>query len=134
MRVPFALSKRSALLSLTALAASAAVLGMLPRASGIFPQGTQPLSAILLVLGLAFLVTWAVGKLGKRVQGAVGLGCPVPIQVTGVKALGQGKTLLVVEVEGERFLLSSGKDGVELLARLGDARFESREQDRETRE
>lgn len=32
--------------------------------------------------------------------------------------MGQGKALLLVDVDGERFLLCSGKDRVELLARL----------------
>lgn len=42
----------------------------------------------------------------------------VPIQLLGSRGLGDGRTLLVVDVAGERFLISSGRDSVALLSKL----------------
>jgi flagellar biogenesis protein FliO len=45
------------------------------------------------------------------------------IHILGVKGLGHGQSLLVVEVAGERFLLGACKDKIVYLARLtGDER------------
>ncbi|MGQ9655136.1 MAG: flagellar biosynthetic protein FliO [Thermodesulfobacteriota bacterium] len=45
----------------------------------------------------------------------------VPIQLLGSRGLGDGRTLLVVDVAGERFLISSGRDSVVLLSKLARA-------------
>lgn len=97
---------------------------------GNLSRGLEPLGGILLVIGLAFLVPWTLKSLGNRLpqnsflQGSL-------IEVKGAKPVGQGRTLLVVEVEGERFLLCSGKENVEFLAKLSNAQKEGPMQEEE---
>jgi flagellar biogenesis protein FliO len=79
--------------------------------------GLESMGAILLVLGLAFLAPWALRLISNRLHQGAGAS-DLPIQVRGVRPMGQGRSLLIVEVEGERFLLCSGKERMELVAKL----------------
>jgi flagellar biogenesis protein FliO len=80
-------------------------------------RGLESLGAILFVLGLAFLAPWGLKLISSRLQQGTGAS-DLPIHVRGVRPMGQGRSLLVVEVEGERFLLCSGKERMELVAKL----------------
>lgn len=92
--------------------------------AGNLSRGLEPLGGVLFVMGLAFVLPWALKSLGNRLpQSSVFQSCL--IEVKGVKPVGQGRTLLVVEVEGERFLLCSGKENVEFLAKLSGAEKQS---------
>ncbi len=100
----------------------AAVMGALLWAMGSgfpkqVPRALEPLGGILFVTGLAFLVPWALKSIGNRLPQGTGLQGSL-IEIKGAKPVGQGRSLLVVEVEGEKFLLCSGRDGLEMLARL----------------
>lgn len=105
---------------LSAAAIGAALWAVSSAFPGNLSRGLEPLGGILLVMGLAFLVPWALKSLGNRLPQGSGFQTSL-IEVKGAKAVGQGRTLLVVEVEGERFLLCSGKENVELLAKLSNA-------------
>lgn len=130
MRLPLTHGRRGIALSLAVLAAGVVAWGLTLPSAGAISQGFQPLAATLLVVGLAFLATWGIGQLSLRVQGGE-LASPMLIHVRGVRPLGQGKALLVVDVDGERFLLCSGKDRVELLARLSRNQAEHKERGQE---
>lgn len=109
--------KRPLVWVLFAAAMGAALWGAGFALPGNLSRGLEPLGGILLVMGLAFLVPWTLRSLGSRLPQSPGLQNSL-IQVKGAKPVGQGRTLLVVEVEGERFLLCSGRENVELLAKL----------------
>lgn len=100
--------------------------------SGSLPKGLEPLGGILFVMGLAFLVPWGIKSMGSRLPQGPGVQGSL-IQIRGIKAVGQGRTLLVVDVEGERFLLCSGKENLELLARLSAVEQSSSTQQEEKR-
>jgi hypothetical protein len=84
---------------------------------GPIPGGAQAVGALLLVLGVAFVGIHGL-KRWSKVAARPAEGASVPIQVLGVRGLGDGRSLVVVDVEGERFLLSSGRDALKLLARI----------------
>lgn len=104
---------------LSTAAIGAVLWGASSGFQGNLSRGLEPLGGILLVMGLAFLVPWTLKSLGNRLPQSSGLQSCL-IEVKGARPVGQGRTLLVVEVEGERFLLCSGKENVELLAKLSN--------------
>ena len=73
--------------------------------------------ALFVVLGVLFLASNLARKFSSRLKGVLPKSS-VKIEVAGTKGIGGGRVLLVVEVAGESFLLSSGKEGVAMLARL----------------
>jgi flagellar biogenesis protein FliO len=84
-------------------------------------QGFQALGALLLVLGVAvvgvsILKAWTV-RAGVRRRSL-----QVPVEIVGGTSLGDGRSLLVVEVEGDRFLLGLSRNRVDLLSRLSAAK------------
>lgn len=82
--------------------------------------GVKALAAVIAVVCGAALACKGLGSwnpLGIRGPG----GSAVPIQLLGSRGLGDGRTLLVVDVAGERFLISSGRDSVVLLSKLAGA-------------
>jgi flagellar biogenesis protein FliO len=86
-------------------------------ASDTASNGLRAAAALLVVLGIAFLGTHGLKSWSQRGHGQA-RGASVPIHVLGAKGLGDGRSLLVVEVEGDRFLISQGRDAVVLLAQL----------------
>lgn len=79
--------------------------------------GFNPASATLAVLGLAFLIIWGLRKLSPHLQSTLPVATS-SIRLRATCPLGQGTSLVLVEVEGEKFLLSSSRDRLELVARL----------------
>jgi flagellar biogenesis protein FliO len=130
MNQVFSQRKRPLAWILSAAAVGAVLWGAGFSFQGNLSRGLEPLGGILFVMGLAFLLPWALKSLGNRLPQSSGLqGCL--IEVKGAKPVGQGRTLLVVEVEGERFLLCSGKENVELLAKLSSVQKQTSTQQEE---
>lgn len=83
-------------------------------------SGREGRTSLLLLAGLAGLAAtaprWS-GWLLQRRRGAVRSAAIDQIERC---SLGQGNTIHLVEVAGQRLLLSSSSNGVTLLARLGE--------------
>jgi flagellar biogenesis protein FliO len=87
-------------------------------------ESTDPLAggiragaALLLVIGIAYLGAQGFKKWSTR-TGAMTAASTVPINVIGARGLGDGKSLLVVEVAEERLLLGAGREGIVFLTQL----------------
>ena len=68
----------------------------------------------LLMLAVFGGVAWGI----RRFAGPVRLGGAQHIQVVGARRLDLNTTLYLVEVEGRRLLVGSGRDGARLVADL----------------
>ncbi len=99
---------------------SAAALIMRGDVSDPTSGGVKALGAAVAVVCGAALACKGLGRWSP-----LGMTAPsrnaVPIQLLGSRGLGDGRTLLVVDVAGERFLISSGRDSVVLLSKLAVA-------------
>ncbi len=75
----------------------------------------------LWAVGVAILMLLLFGGMAFAVRRFGGLGAPrgsANIQVVGARRLDLNATLYIVEVEGRRLLVSSGRDGARLVADL----------------
>jgi flagellar protein FliO/FliZ len=79
----------------------------------------QGLLALLLVLGLILALAWAARRFLPFLPQSMHKGDQ--IQVLSVRALGPRRSLHLVQVEGERFLIGSTDNGVQLIKDLGAA-------------
>lgn len=104
-----------ALLALGGLAAGGLLLNI--DAQKPLGGGLRAVAALVFVLGVLFVGSTLVKKFSSRL-GRVVPRSTVDIEVKGTRGIGSGRWLLVVQVAGESFLISSGRDGVELLAKL----------------
>jgi flagellar biogenesis protein FliO len=79
--------------------------------------GVRAVAALFLVLGIAVVgLQWLKKWQQQSLDG--GQGPAVPIRILGSRGLGDGRSLFVVDVAGERFLIGGGKEGIVNLARL----------------
>jgi flagellar biogenesis protein FliO len=88
-----------------------------PEASDVTSSGLRAVAALCVVLGLTFVGAHWVKKWAQR-TGHLGVHSGVGIQILGIKGLGSGRSILLVEVDGERLLLGAGRDTIVCLAHL----------------
>jgi flagellar biogenesis protein FliO len=107
-------------------AAALAFLGAVSRMESTDPMasGIRAVAALFLVLGV-FLLSVNLFKRWARGGGLLSLHESSPIEVRSVKPLGEGRSLLLVEVQGELLLLGATKFGITMLRALpGDGERE----------
>ncbi len=88
----------------------------LPPREGVL-HGLNPAGGTIVAVGLAFLAIWGLRKLSPHLNQTLP-GATSCIKLRGVCPVNQGMVLVLVEVEGEKFLLSSSRERLELIARL----------------
>ena len=96
-----------------ALMLGTAALGCVALA--LAPGGSGPLAARAGLAAVAIAVGW------RLVRGRADPVPPVAVRVAASVPLGHSGELLVVEVEGRRFLVAAGERPLSLLADLGPA-------------
>jgi len=83
--------------------------------SGLLAAGLKMMGALVVVLGIVLLLyAWARKKPGIFPATKTGA-----IKVVETRYLGPKKSLCLVAVRGEEFLLGVGQEKIELLSRLG---------------
>jgi|GEM_PF-1816780 len=88
----------------------------LPSREGVM-SGLNPAGGTIVAVGLAFLAIWGLRKLSPHLNQTLPAGTS-SIKLKAVCPVSQGMALVLVEVEGEKFLLSSSREKLELIARL----------------
>lgn len=90
----------------------------------------RPAVALLLVLGITVVGLNLLKGLGLF-PARTAKEAKTPILLLEAKGLGNGQTLLVVEVLGEYLLVATGKNGTTLIARLKEPKLSPREDELE---
>lgn len=73
--------------------------------------------SLFVILALLMAAAWILRRLQAR--GFVKLNAVSAINIVASRRLGLASSLLIVEAEGERFLVSSSRSGVTAIGRLG---------------
>ncbi len=86
--------------------------------------GVQTISTMLMplgvILGLLMAAAWLARRLRHgRFRGAV---MRPGIEILASRQMGLQSSLLIVEAEGQRFLLGAGRNGIQRIGRLGMSR------------
>jgi flagellar biogenesis protein FliO len=79
--------------------------------------GSSYLISMVVIFGTLF-VLWFVGKKMKGLSFAKGKVIQSPIQIVAARSVGSQNTLAIVEVEGKKFLIGIGRNGVTRIADL----------------
>ncbi len=80
-------------------------------------SGLNPAGGTIVAVGLAFLAIWGLRKLSPHLTQTLP-SATSSIKLKAVCPVSQGMALVLVEVEGEKFLFSSSRERLELIARL----------------
>jgi len=86
--------------------------------------GVTTISTMVLPLGVILGLLMAAAWLAKRLRhGGLSRAVARPgIEILASRPMGLQSSLLIVEAEGQRFLIGAGRNGIQRIGRLGMAR------------